>query len=235
MFNLPEFWHPIIVAWLLAQFSLWWLFRTVLWAPSRIRPIAGVKSKWRRWQVGRIRLQAYLATGENDGMRRFKIKKIRAYNKKGKKIAGTIEPVHSDYWLDSGEGQGKMHLFALARQGRVLEQAHSLRLEVAAETDDGEVWKEEDVSVKVLFTDIFGPEQVTSGDYWDEVPERLRDDIQDKLADELMERAKPEIRVSLFQNQRELYPYQGVTFAVSGLGELEALFPAEQQPGELPG
>ena len=160
-------------------------------------------------------------------MRRFKIEKIRAYDSKGKRIAGTIEPVHTEYHLDSSKGQNKLYLFALARQGRALEKAYSLRLDVTPATDDGEIRNPEEVAAKVLFVDVFGAEQVTGGDYWDEMPERLRDDIQDRLADELMERARPEIRVSLFQNQRELYPYQGVTFAVSGLDELEALFPPE--------
>ena len=42
-----------------------------------------------------------------------------------------------------------------------------------------------------------------------------------------MSRAQPEIRISLFQTKRELYPFEGVTFAVSELDELEALFPSE--------
>ena len=161
---------------------------------------------------------------EDDGVRKFAIRKIKAYDSKGKRIAGTIEPMHTDYWLDS-EGTGKLHLFALARQGRSLEKAHSLDLEVVPAIGERDSWA--DVSVKVLFTDIFGVEQVADGDYWDELPVRLRDEIQDKLADELMDRAQPEIRVSLFKQWQEPYPYQGVTFAVSELDELEALFPSE--------
>ena len=155
-------------------------------------------------------------------MRRFKIKKIRAFDEKGKPIAGTIELAHSDYSLDSGEGPGKLHLFALARRGRSLEQAKSLRLEVIPVSDTP---YPKVVQVKVLYADIFGLERVSSGGYWDEVPESLRYDIQDTLADKLMDRAKPE--PSLFQIHREPYPYQGVAFAVSGLDELEALFPPE--------
>ena len=157
-------------------------------------------------------------------MRRFKVKKIRAYDGKGKKIAGTIELMHSDYWLDSGEGSGKLHLFALGRRGRELEQADALRLSVESRSDER---TPHEVRVKVLYADIFGVEQVTSGDYWDDVPETLREDLQDKLADELMARAQPEIRTSLFQSRRERYPYQGVVFTVSGLEELEALFAGE--------
>ena len=157
-------------------------------------------------------------------MRKFTIRKIKAYDAKGKRIAGTIEPVRTDYWLGL-EGTGKMHLFALARQGRSLEKAYSLNLEVAPVAANEVVW--EDVSVKVLFTDIFGAEQVTQGDYWDDLPVSLRDDIQDKLADELMARAQPQLRGALFKTWQEPYPYQGVAFAVSELDELEALFPPE--------
>lgn len=160
-------------------------------------------------------------------MRNFTIKKIRAYDAKGKRIAGTIEPVHTGYRLNPGEGQRKLHLFALSRQGRALEKAYSLLLDVASASDGKEDWSQEDVPVKVLLTDVFGVEQVTTGDYWDELPERLRDDIQDKLADELMARAYPEIKAPLFQIWQGRYPYQGVAFVVSGLDELEALFPDE--------
>lgn len=227
MFNLPDFWQPIVVAWLLAQLSLWWALRAALYAARRIRPARWLKSKWRRLRAGRIPVRAHPTTGEDNDMRRFKIEKIRAYDRKGKRIAGTIEPVHTEYRLDSCEEQGKLYLFALARQGRALEQADSLRLDVTPATDGGERGNPADVPVKVLFADVFGAEQVTGGDYWNEMPERLRDDIQDRLADALMERARPELRVSLFQNQRELYPYHGVAFAVTELDELTALFPPE--------
>ena len=154
-------------------------------------------------------------------MRRFKINKINALDSKGKSIAGTIQPVHSDYWLDS-EAQGKLHLFGLARRGRSLEQAKSLRLEIIPASVNP---YPQGVRVKVLHADSFGLEEVSRGDYWDEVPEQVRYDIQNTLADELMDRAKSE--PSLFQFQREPYPYQGVAFVVSELEELAALFPPE--------
>ena len=160
-------------------------------------------------------------------MRSFTIKKIRAYDSSGNRIAGTIEPVHTDYWLNSDEEPGKLPLFALTRQGRALEKAHSLLLDVASATGEGNGWSREDVHVRVLLTDVFGVEQVTRGDYWDDLPERLRDDLQDKMADELMDRAQPEIRATLFQSRQERYPYHGVAFVVSELDELEALFPPE--------
>ena len=34
-------------------------------------------------------------------MRQFEVKEINAVDGKGKTIAGTIEPVHSGYWLDA--------------------------------------------------------------------------------------------------------------------------------------
>ena len=157
-------------------------------------------------------------------MRKFKINKIRAFDGKGKPIAGTIELAHSDYILDLVEGPGKLHLFALARRSQLLEQAESLRLVVEPASD---YRTPRDVRVKALYTDTFGLDRVSSGDYWNDVPEPLRFDIQDKLADELMDRAQPEIRVSLFQTRHERYPYQGVAFTVSELDELEALFPPE--------
>lgn len=147
-------------------------------------------------------------------MRQFTVKEIQAFDGKGKFIAGTIEPVHPSYWLDSDGGEGKMYLFALARRGRALKRADSLRLVVQPEAANSAT--QQDVRVKVLYADSFGVEQVSDGDYWDDVPERLRFKIQNALADELMERAKP----TLFQ-------YQGVAFAVSGLDDLEALFPPE--------
>ena len=82
--------------------------------------------------------------------------------------------------------------------------------------------------VKVLYAHTFGLENVANGDYWNDVPEFLRFDIQDRLADQLMDRAQPEnigILTSIAAIQRERHPYQGVVFAVSGLDELEALFP----------
>ena len=165
-----------------------------------------------------------LVAREKDGMRRFKIKKIRAFDRKGKSIAGTIELVHSDYWLDMNEGPGKLYLFALTRRGRLLERADSLQLEVVSASNDR---TPRNMQVKVLYADIFDLDNVNSGDYWDDVPESLRFDIQDKLADELMSRAQPEIRTSLFQTRHERYPFEGVTFAVSGLEELEVLFAPE--------
>ena len=231
MFDSPKFWQvalsalaaviAAVVVWLLGRFG-----GLLLDAFTGARPITRLKSRWRHRRAKLIPLQAYPVAGEDDGMRKFTIRKIKAYDSKGKRIVGTIEPVHTDYWLDL-EGTGKMHLFALARQGRSLEKAYSLNLEVASSTGDKVVWQREDVSVKVLFTDVFGVEQVTEGDYWDTLPESLRDDIQDKLADELMGRAQPELRGSLFKTWQEPYPYQGVTFAVSELDELEALFPPE--------
>ena len=152
-------------------------------------------------------------------MRRFKINKIHALDGKGRTIAGTIEPAHSDYSLDSEEGNGKAYLFALARKGQSLERAESLLLEVQPASDS---FESSEVQVKVLYIDIFGLDRVSSGEYWDELPQIQRFRIQDKLADEIMERAKP-----LFPFQREAHPYQGVTFAVSGLDELESLFPPE--------
>ncbi len=152
-------------------------------------------------------------------MRTFKINKIRALDGKGKTISGTIELVTSDYFLDSGEGPGKGYLFALARRGQPLERAKRLLLDVQGESDCTETGE---VQVKVLYTDTFGLDHIVDGDYWDEVPEMQRFRIQDKLADEIMERAKP-----LLPFQREAHPYHGVAFAVSGLDELEALFPSE--------
>lgn len=157
-------------------------------------------------------------------MRQFRIGRINAFDGKGKAIPGTIKPVHPDYQLESSETQGKLHLFALARRGRKLEQAKSLRLVVTPNT--GSPWPAE-VRVRVLHADSFGLDQVSSGDYWDDVPESLRLDIQDALADELMNRAKVGIVESIFEAAREPYPYQGVVFIVSELDELEALFPPE--------
>ena len=152
-------------------------------------------------------------------MRQFTIKEIYALDGKGKAIADIIKPVHPAYCLDIAEGLGKAYLFALTRWGRDLERADSLRLVVAPDLDDAET---RNVRVKVLFTDTFDVERVSSGDYWDDIPELQRFRIQAKLADEIMDRAKP-----LFPFQREAHPYQGVAFAVSELDELEALFPHE--------
>ena len=160
-------------------------------------------------------------------MRRFSIRKINALNNRGKSIPGTIKPVHSDFWLDLPEGEGKLHLFALSRRGQALERAKTLRLEVEPARSDRRaivVW------VKVLYAHTFGLENVSDGDYWDDVPESLRFDIQDRLADELMNRAPPEnvaLPISIGAFQRERHPYQGVVFAVSELEDLEALFPTE--------
>lgn len=148
-------------------------------------------------------------------MRQFTIEEIYALDGKGKTIADMIEPVHPAYCLDLGEGPGKAYLFALSRRGR----ADSLRLVVTPDLDNTEP---RNVRVKVLFTDTFDVERVSSGDYWDDIPELQRFRIQAKLADEIMGRAKP-----LFPFQRETHPYQGVTFVVSGLDELEALFLSE--------
>ena len=152
-------------------------------------------------------------------MRQFDVKEIYALDGKGKAVAGTIEPVHSGYWLDSDDGPGKAYLFGLTRQGRALAQADRLHLVV---TPSGEVALQRDVMVKVLFTDVFGVERVSRGDYWDDLPELHRFRAQNKLADELMDRAPP-----LFPFQRERHPYQGVAFAVTGLDGLDALFPPE--------
>ena len=160
-------------------------------------------------------------------MRRFSVRKINALNSRGKSIPGTIEPVHSDFWLDLPEGESKLHLFALSRRGQALEQAKTLRLVVEPSNSDR---RTKVVQVKVLYAHTFGLENVANGDYWDDVPESLRFDIQDRLADELMDRAQPEnvgVFTSIGAIQRERHPYQGVVFAVSGLDELEALFPPE--------
>ena len=229
MLDKPEIWAPVlatilavILAWLLGHLSLWRLVGLA----RRVRPIAWVKSKWRRRRARRIPLGAYLTTGEDEGMRRrFSIRKINALNDKGRLIPGTIEPVHRDYWLDLPEGESKLHLFGLSRRGRELEQAKTLRLVVGPSNSEGSA-----VRVKVLYARTFGLENVADGDYWDEIPESLRFDIQDKLADQLMARAQPE-KVGVFQlisqPERERHPYQGVAFVVSGLDELEALFPEE--------
>ncbi len=155
-------------------------------------------------------------------MRQFKVEEINAVDAKGKTIAGTIEPVPFGYWLDSEKGTGKAYLFGLTRHGRALARADRLHLVV---TPSSGVPAPQDVQVKVLFTDIFDVERVSRGDYWDDMPQRYRFRAQHKLADELMDRAGPGGAISLVQ--RELYPYSGVTFAVSELDELEALFPPE--------
>ena len=160
-------------------------------------------------------------------MRRFSIRKINALNSRGKSIPGTIKPVHSDFWLDLPDGESKLHLFALSRRGQALEQAKTLRLEVEPASSDR---RTSIVRVKVLYAHTFGLDNVSNGDYWDDVPESLRFDIQDRLADELMDRAPPEstgLAISIGGFQRERHPYQGVVFAVSELDELEALFPPE--------
>lgn len=157
-------------------------------------------------------------------MGKFTIKEIYALDKKGKHIGGIIEPLHPDHWLDSEKGPGKAYLFALARRGRELERANSLRL-VVTPVSGGQASR--NVRVKVLYTDTFGIDYVSSGDYWDELPEMQRFRIQAKMSEELMARAQPEIRTSLFQTRHERYPFEGVAFAVSELDELEALFPPE--------
>ena len=159
-------------------------------------------------------------------MRRFSIRKINALNSRGRSIPGTIKPIHTDFWLDLPEGESKMHLFALSRRGQALQQAQTLRLVVEPSTADRQ---DSTVRVKVLYAHTFGLENVSNGDYWDDIPESLRFDIQDRLADELMNQAPPE-NISFLnplQRERERYPYQGVVFAVSELDELEALFPPE--------
>ena len=226
MFDRPEIWVPVLatflavfLAWLLGHLNLWWLSGLA----RRVRPITWAKSKWRHRQARGIPLRAYLAIGEGDNsMRQFKINKIHALDRKGRAIAGTIELVHSGYWLDTQVEEGKMHLFALARRGRALEQAKTLCLDVSRGDDR---LPDKEMRLKVLYVHIFDVDDVSSGDYWDDVPESLRWDIQDKLADELMERARSE--PSLFRFRWDPYPYQGVTFAVSGLDEIEALFPPE--------
>ena len=146
-------------------------------------------------------------------MRQFRVKEIHALDGKGRAIAGTIEPVHPSYWLEQNGGESKMYLFALARRGRALKRADSLLPVVEPESPNP---APRDVRVKVLEADNFSVEKVSNGGYWDDVPERLRFSIQDALAGELMEPAKP----SLFQ-------YEGVAFTVSELDELQTLFPPE--------
>ena len=226
MFNLPDFWQPIVVAWLLAQLSLWWALRAALYAARRFKPVAWAKFQWRRRQAGRLPLWMYPSDWGDARMRRFTIKEIYALDQKGNHIGGIIEPVHPDYWLDSEQRHGKGYLFGLARRNRELERADCLRLVVAPEdapTPDAPTPK--DVQVKVLYTDAFGLDGVSRGDYWSELPQLVRFRIQARLSEELMRRAQPEIRTSLFQTRQERYPFGGVAFAVTGLGELDALFP----------
>ena len=157
-------------------------------------------------------------------MRSIAIRKINALNSRGKSIPGTIEPMHTGYWLDLPEGESKLHLFALTRRGKEMAQAKTLRLvvEPAAENAPGSA-----VEVEVLYAHTFGVEDLPEGDYWDELPESLRLDMQDRMADELMDRADP-IPATLFSTLgRRRYPYRGVAFAVSGLDQLAALFPPE--------
>ena len=157
-------------------------------------------------------------------MRRFAVKKIYALNNRGRHIAGTIEPVHPGYWLDLPDGESKLHLFALTRRGKEQAQAKTLRLVVEPAAENGQ---ENFVEVEVLYAHTFGVEDLPEGDYWDELPESLRLAMQDRMADELMERAAP-IPATLFSTLgRQRYPYRGVAFAVSGLDQLAALFPPE--------
>ena len=106
-------------------------------------------------------------------MQRFTIKEIYALDKKGKHIGGIIEPVYPDYWLDSSEEEpGKAYFFALARRSRELERADSLRLVVTPGI--GNEISSSNVRVKVLYTDTFDLDRVSSGEYWDEIPEIQR-------------------------------------------------------------
>ena len=157
-------------------------------------------------------------------MRQFDVKEINAVDGKGKTIVGTIEPVHSGYWLESDNGPGKAYLFGLTRQGRSLARADRLHLVV---TPSGGVsfQREVQVQVKVLFIDVFDVVRVSRGDYWDDMPERYRFRAQNKLADKLMDRAGPGGTIPLIQWER--FPYVGVTFAVTELDGLDALFPPE--------
>ena len=157
-------------------------------------------------------------------MRQFTVKEIYALDRKGKHIGGIIEPVHPDYLLDSDEGPGKAYLFALARRSRELERADSLSLVVTSGSGDR---APQYVRVKVLDINTFDLDRVSSGDYWNEIPELQRFRVQAKLSEELMSRAQPEIRTSLFQTRNERYPFEGVAFAVTELDELEGLFPPE--------
>ena len=157
-------------------------------------------------------------------MQRFAVKKIYALNGKGKVIPGTIHPIHEEYRLDSPEGESKMHLFGVARQGKSLEQTKALHLEVLLEQGRPAM---HNIGVKVLYAHTFGLENLTDGDYWDEVPTPLRFHMQNRLADELMELADPDPPGLLSAIPRRRYPYQGVAFAVSGLDQLAALFPPE--------
>ena len=157
-------------------------------------------------------------------MQRFAVRKIYALNSKGKVIpAGTIRPVRQEYRLDSPESESKMHLFAIARQGKSLEQAKTLQLEVEPER----AIRPQTVGVEVLYAHTFELENLADGDYWDEVPQSLRFEVQTRLADELMDLADPEPPGLFSMPPRRRYPYQGVAFAVSGLDQLAALFPPE--------
>ena len=94
MLDKPEIWIPALaaflsavlgalVAWLLGHFTFWRLLGFAL----RVRPVAWVKSKWRRWRARLIPIRAYPASGENECMRQFTIKEIYALDGKGKAIA----------------------------------------------------------------------------------------------------------------------------------------------------
>ena len=87
--------------------------------------------------------------------------------------------------------------------------------------------KLETVRVKVAHTHAFGLDKLFCGDYWKQVPELQRIQIQNKIAYELMSRAKPVMIKDGIPYMRDTYPYSGIAFAVSGLYELEALFPPE--------
>ena len=161
-------------------------------------------------------------------MRWFNIRGIYALDGKGKHIAGTIEPVHSGYWPHPETVQDAAYIFALARRGRFLQlNTKSLFLAVAVGPESPEQ-KLETVRVKVAHTHAFGLDKLFCGDYWKQVPELQRIQIQNKIAYELMSRAKPVMIKDGIPYMRDAYPYSGIAFAVSGLDELEALFPPEQ-------
>ena len=108
MLEQSEIWVPAVAAflaailgaftaWLLGHISLLEIWRLV----GSVRPLVWLKSKWRQRRTSRIPLRADPIIGKDSGMRQFEVKEINAVDGKGKTIAGTIEPVHSGYWLDA--------------------------------------------------------------------------------------------------------------------------------------
>ena len=108
MLEQSEIWVPAVAAFLaaiLGAFTAWLLGHISLleiWRLARsVSPFVWIKSKRRRRREARIPLRVYPAIGKDSGMRQFEVKEINAVDGKGKTIAGTIEPVHSGYWLDA--------------------------------------------------------------------------------------------------------------------------------------